>query len=364
MTGVSVVGPSSLLSGRRCAGPGSVAASFSNSCFCSLFSLPGIATCSTTSRLPWPPLSLGMPLPRSAQLAPVLAAGRHLERHPAAARGRHLDGGAQRRLGDRDRHLDDEVVAAALEEVVGLDAHAHVEVAGRSAAHAGLALALDADLAAVLDARRDLDVVPAGLVLHAGAAAGRARVLDDRALPVAARARLATWRTDPGCAPPCRDPGTPGRPWAWCPAWRRCRGRSRTCPACRRARARSRRVSASSNDTVTSACRSAPRSAALRRPRPAPPAAPPNRLPRMSPRSPTSNWAPPCAATLNMRGSKPWEPPAPGRNPPPPGPVPKAPSRLISSYCLRFSGSESVSYAELTSLNFSSAALSPGFLSG
>ena len=65
-----------------------------------------------------------------------------------------------------------------------------------------------------------------------------------------------------------------------------------------------------------------------------------------------------------MRGSKPWEPPAPGRNPPPPGPVPKAPSRLISSYCLRFSGSESVSYAELTSLNFSSAALLPGFLSG
>ena len=44
--------------------------------------------------------------------------------------------------------------------------------------------------------------------------------------------------------------------------------------------------SESSNDTVTSACRSSPRSAALRRPRPAPPAAPPNRLPRMSPRSP------------------------------------------------------------------------------
>ena len=35
-------------------------------------------------------------------------------------------------------------------------------------------------------------------------------------------------------------------------------------------------------------------------------------------------------------------PPAPGRKPPP-APGPKAPSRLSSSYCLRFSGSESVS---------------------
>ena len=45
------------------------------------------------------------------------------------------------RLGDRDRHLDLEVVALGLEHRRLLDVGDHVQVAGRAAAQAGLALA-------------------------------------------------------------------------------------------------------------------------------------------------------------------------------------------------------------------------------
>ena len=75
-------------------------------------------------------------------------------------------------------------------------------------------------------------------------------------------------------------------------------------------------------------------------PRPAPPAPPPNRFERMSPNP---------------------EPNELGSNPPgmlkPNGPAPR-------SYCLRFSGSESTSWACETSLKRSSARLSPGLRSG
>src|SRR5207248_7598644 len=75
------------------------------------------------------------------------------------------------------------------------------------------------------------------------------------------------------------------------------------------------------------------------------PPSPPKRSPR-SPRSSTRKFPP--LPKLKLRGSKPGRPLA----------VPN------ESYCLRFSGSESVSYAFWTSLNFSSADTSPGFLSG
>src|SRR3954447_12528444 len=52
-----------------------------------------------------------------AEQLPVLGAGRHLQRHLAAGGGRDVDVRAERRLAERDRHLDDEVgLAAALEE--------------------------------------------------------------------------------------------------------------------------------------------------------------------------------------------------------------------------------------------------------
>src|SRR2546423_14249251 len=72
---------------------------------------------------------------------------------PDAAVGRRdLDPGAERRLVEGDRNLEHEVVAAALVELRRLDARDHVEVARGRAAEAGLSLALELDLRAVLDA--------------------------------------------------------------------------------------------------------------------------------------------------------------------------------------------------------------------
>src|SRR3954454_21602054 len=103
---------------------------------------------------------------------------------------------------------------------------------------------------------------------------------------------------------------------------------------------------ACSNDTCTSVSRSRPRSGRGVRPAPPPP---PNRSDRMSPKPPT----PPA-------GAPPKPPPPPPK--PPPGKPPKMPPP--ESYCLRFSGSDRTAYAPWTSLNRSSASLSPGFLSG
>ncbi len=78
-----------------------------------------------------------------------------------------------------------QVVAVALEELVGGDAHGDDEVAGRRALHARLAEAVDAQLLAVADAlghlhRDALAVGHAALALALGA-----RVVDDRAGAVA-----------------------------------------------------------------------------------------------------------------------------------------------------------------------------------
>ena len=57
-------------------------------------------------------------------------------------------------------------------------------------------------------------------------------------------------------------------------------------------------------------------------------------------------------------GAAPPQPP----KPPPGNPPPKIPPP--ESYCLRFSGSDRIAYAPWTSLNRSSASLSPWFVSG
>ena len=64
---------------------------------------------------------------------------------------------AQRGLGDVDRHLEQQVVALALEEAVRLDVQHHVQMAGDAAARGGLALAVQAQLDALVGALRDLD---------------------------------------------------------------------------------------------------------------------------------------------------------------------------------------------------------------
>ena len=178
----------------------------------------------------------------------------------------------------------------------------HEEVAGRPAAQPGLALALDADLAAVLDPCRDLDGVPLGLVLHAAAAAGRARLLDDGAGAVTARARLRHGEAAEIAGDRRRGPDTGGRPWGVVPGLAPLPCRCRRCPACRRARARWRR--AASRRTTPSR-----RPAGRRRVGglPAAPAARRGRrlrtgCPGCHPGRPCRN-APPWP---NMLGSKPW----------------------------------------------------------
>ena len=83
------------------------------------------------------------------------------------------------------RHFDDYVVILAYEEVVLLDVDHHVEVARRSAAPSGLALAAQLQARSVVDAGRNpyrerLGTADASLALALGAGVG-----DDRALAAA-----------------------------------------------------------------------------------------------------------------------------------------------------------------------------------
>ena len=65
---------------------------------------------------------------------------------------------AERRLHHRDRHAAMHVGPFALEQPVAAHRQEDVEIAGRPAARAGLALAAEADARAVLDAGRDVDL--------------------------------------------------------------------------------------------------------------------------------------------------------------------------------------------------------------
>ena len=137
----------------------------------------------------WEPLpSSGRALAAQALDRAVLGAAGHAQLLRAVQR-RDLDVGAADRLGDRDRHLDLEVVALALEDRRLGDVGDHEQVARRAAAQAGLALAGQPDPRAVLDARRDVDAVLLELAQPALAGAGRARLLDHGARAAAARAR-------------------------------------------------------------------------------------------------------------------------------------------------------------------------------
>ena len=166
-----------------------------------------------TSRSPAPsPLAVGGDaLAAHAQHLAALRSRRDLHRDRRVER-RHLHLGAERRLGERDRQPQREVVAAAPEDRVRRDVHDHVEVAGRTAVRARAAAALHPDALAVGDARRDAHLHLAGRTstprpLHvrarrrddlAAAAAGgahlrereRALVDGDRARAAALRARL------------------------------------------------------------------------------------------------------------------------------------------------------------------------------
>ena len=84
--------------------------------------------------------SFGGPSPRRRWTVPCLVPGLHPQRLGAVER-RHLHLGAAQRLGDRQRDLDLDVVALALEHRRRRDVGDQVEVAGRAAAATRLALA-------------------------------------------------------------------------------------------------------------------------------------------------------------------------------------------------------------------------------
>src|SRR5664280_1587947 len=129
---------------------------------------------------------------RPATAQPDLRAGLRpgLDLHVLlAVRGRHADGRPQRRLGDRQREIVEELGALALERRVRRDVDRHVEAAGRAAPRADLALRGEADLVAVVDARGHADAEPLRALTAAVAAARLAGRLDDFALAAASGAR-------------------------------------------------------------------------------------------------------------------------------------------------------------------------------
>src|SRR3954452_6048915 len=136
----------------------------------------------------WPVLA-GDALAPGPQLATARGAGRDAHGDRAVQRG-HPQVGAEHRLGDADRQGQGEIVAAAAEDLVRTDGHLHVQVAGRTAAVAGLAAAAEPDPLAVGDAGREANVDRAGLGDPAGAAALRALLVDDRPRALALAARL------------------------------------------------------------------------------------------------------------------------------------------------------------------------------
>src|SRR5262249_27769789 len=135
-------------------------------------------------------LELRRSLAPHAQVAPGLAAGRDGEGDRALER-RDLDLRAQRRLGDRHRHVHHQVVAPALVQAARRDVGLDDQVARGAAAQAGLAAPALADLRAGLDPGRDRHLLGAPHLAHAGAVACLAGVVDDRAGAPAGRAGLA-----------------------------------------------------------------------------------------------------------------------------------------------------------------------------
>src|SRR5690606_21644819 len=123
---------------------------------------------------------------------PELLAARGPFRNPdpagRAVERRHLDLPAERRRGHRDRDLAEDVRPVALEERVRLDGEEDVEIAGRTAAQARLAVADEAHFGPVLDTGRDVDRERPLARDAPRARAGRARIVDHLAAADARRA--------------------------------------------------------------------------------------------------------------------------------------------------------------------------------
>src|SRR5690606_9881322 len=122
------------------------------------------------------------------ELLAALRALRNFHARDAAVDGRHLDLAAERGGAHRDRHHAEDVGTSALEELVGLDREENTEVACRPAAQARIAHTGKADARAILDTRRNIHGQRPFAHDAARAGAGRARIVDDLAAPLAGRA--------------------------------------------------------------------------------------------------------------------------------------------------------------------------------
>ena len=103
---------------------------------------------------------------------------------------RHLDGPAQGRLADRDRHLTVQILALAHEQRMLADAENAVQIARRRPRLAGLALAGQPNAHVVVHAGRNVHRQRAFDLDGTASVAGAAGIGDDHALTAAGTARL------------------------------------------------------------------------------------------------------------------------------------------------------------------------------
>src|SRR5690606_26410849 len=118
-----------------------------------------------------------------------LGAFRNLQLDPTVER-RHLQFAPQRRIGEADRHFAVQMLAITLEDRMFTDVDHHIEVTGRAAVGAGLALAGQAYAVTGVDPWRHLDRQRLALFHAPLAVTAAAGVGDHLAAAMAARAGL------------------------------------------------------------------------------------------------------------------------------------------------------------------------------
>ena len=128
-------------------------------------------------------------LATQAELLASLGAFRNLQLH-ATIKGRHFQLTTQGGIGVADGHFAVQVLAVALEDLVLTHTDHHVQVASRATMGTGLALAREADAVAGIDTCRHLDRQRLVFFDTPFAVARGARVGNDLALAMAARAGL------------------------------------------------------------------------------------------------------------------------------------------------------------------------------
>src|SRR5947209_18436250 len=119
----------------------------------------------------------------------ALGAGGDLQRQLLAVQGGNRELVAEGGLRDIDRHLEQQVVALALEEAMRLDVQHYVQVARHTAAWGRLALAIHAQLDTLVCAGRDFDHQAGPTANHAATLTLVAGVGDDLPFAVAAIAQ-------------------------------------------------------------------------------------------------------------------------------------------------------------------------------